>query len=215
MLSGGIPKGYVVGVIGSYGLGKTTLGLHFIYAGLRNKERGIIISFDEDENSILESAKGFKMDFEKYSDLLKIIRLEAEEVKYSLSKIENEFFEIVYEFNAERVVIDTISVLETLFDNAGRYKMLSSLRNIMKTLGVTAMITSEVDKNNPNYSKYGILEYICDGLIALKLIRKTHFDEPTFGIEVVKMRRVNHSRKPRPYTITEFGISVFEEAEIV
>jgi len=51
-------------------------------------------------------------------------------------------------------------------------------------------------------------------LICLKIVRKDELEEPTLGIEVVKMRRVSHSRKPKPYTITENGIIVFEEAEI-
>jgi KaiC/GvpD/RAD55 family RecA-like ATPase len=51
-------------------------------------------------------------------------------------------------------------------------------------------------------------------VICLKFVRKGEFEETTLGIEIVKMRRVSHSRKVRPYTITENGIVVYEEAEI-
>jgi|Deesub1362A_J573_1020465.scaffolds.fasta_scaffold00337_37 KaiC domain protein len=214
MLRGGIPKGHVIAVIGTYGTGKTTLGLHFIYEGLKNGENCIVMSFDEDEDSIIKSAKSIGMDLERFRDNLKIFRLEAEEVRKSLSRIESDLFEIISGFNTSRVLIDTVSVLETLFDEGGRYKMLATIRMILKSAGVTAIITSEPDKYNPSYSKYGLLEYICDGLICLKMIRANEMEEPTLGLEVVKMRRVNHSRKPRPYTITDRGISVFEEAEI-
>jgi len=214
LLGGGIPERHVVAVVGAYGTGKTILGLHFIYAGLKNGEKCIMISFDEDEESIIETAKSVGMDLNEFSDSVKITRLEAIEVKESLERIESDLPEIIMDFRARRVVIDSISVLETLFDDAGRYRMLSNLRRILKSSGVTAIITSEADKYNPTASKYGILEYVCDGLICLKIIRKSELDEPVLGIEVVKMRRVKHSRKPKPYVITENGIVVFEEAEI-
>lgn len=214
MLRGGIPRGHVVAVIGAYGTGKTTLGLHFIYEGLRNGEKCIVMSFDEDEDSILKSARSLGMDLEQFSQNVQVFRLEAEEVRNSLTRIESDLFEIISGFGTSRILIDTISVLETLFDEGGRYKMLATIRTILKSSGVTAIITSESDKYNPSYSKYGLLEYVCDGLICLRVIRASEMEEPTLGLEVVKMRRVNHSRTPRPYTITDRGISVFEEAEI-
>lgn len=209
LLGGGIPEGHVVAVIGTYGTGKTTLGIHFIYEGLKNGENGIIISFDEDEESIIESAKSIGMDLTKFGDMVQIVRLEAIEVKRNMEKIESDLPEIIKSANAKRVLIDPISILETLFDEAGRYSMLASFRKILKGVRVTAIITSEADKYNPTSSKYGLLEYVCDGLICLKIVRRDELEEPTLEIEVVKMRRVSHSRKPKPYTITENGIIVF------
>jgi len=214
MLGGGIPEKHVVGVIGSYGTGKTTLGLQFIHAGLQNGESCVIISLDEDEESVIENAASIGIDLKRYGERIQIFRLEAVELRKSLEKIESDIPEIIKSMKARRLVIDPISVLETLYDDAGRFRMLSTLRRILKSAGITALIVSEADKDNPTSSKYGLLEYICDGVICLKVVRKDELDEPTLGIEVVKMRRVNHSRKPKPYAITDKGIVVYEEAEI-
>lgn len=213
ILGGGIPKGYVVAVIGSYGTGKTTLGLHFVYEGLKKGESCIILSFDEDEESIVRNAKSVGMDLEKF-EKVQVIRLEALSVKKSFERIESELPELIRNLNASRMLIDSISVLETLFNDAERYQILSSLRRILKSAGVTAIVTSEADKYLPTASKFGILEYICDGMICLKMIRKSELDEPTLGLEVVKMRGVKHSRRPKPYMITERGIVVYEAAEV-
>ncbi|WP_456328996.1 KaiC domain-containing protein [Archaeoglobus sp.] len=214
ILGGGIPEGHIVAVVGMYGTGKTMLGLHFIYEGLKNGEPCMILSFDEDEESIIANAKSVGMDLEAFGDKLHVARLEASEVKKSLEKLESDLPEIIKSLGVRRMLIDSISVLETLFDDAGRYSMLAMFRKMLKENGITAMITSEADKYQPNTSKYGILEYICDGMISLKVVRKSELDEPTLGLEVVKMRRVKHSRKPKPYIITESGMVVYEEAEI-
>uniref|UniRef100_A0A7J2TJ46 KaiC domain-containing protein n=1 Tax=Archaeoglobus fulgidus TaxID=2234 RepID=A0A7J2TJ46_ARCFL len=214
ILGGGIPKGYVVAVVGSFGTGKTTLGLHFIYEGLKRGENCIVLSFEEDEESILRNARSVGMKLENFKNL-QIIRLEAMSVKRSFERIENELPELVRSFNASRMLVDSISILETLFSEQERYQVLSTFKRILKSYGVTAIFTSEADKFLPTASKYGILEYICDGLICLKMIRKSELDEPTLGLEVVKMRGVKHSRKPKPYMITENGIIVYEEAEIL
>jgi KaiC domain protein len=214
ILGGGIPKGYVVAVIGSCGTGKTTLGLHFIYEGLKNGENCIVLSFEEDEESIIRNATSVGMKLEEFKNL-QIIRLEAMSVKKSFEKVESELPELIRSFNAGRILIDSISILETLFSEQERYQVLSAFKRILKSHGVTAIFTSEADKFQPTSSKYGILEYICDGLICLKMIRKSELDEPSLGLEVVKMRGIKHSRKPKPYTITEKGIIVYEEAEIM
>ena len=215
MLGGGIPAGHVVAIIGQYGTGKTTIGLHFIYEGLVNGERCMIISFDEDEGSILASAESFGMDFSGFRENLLVVRLEAEDVKKSLERVESELKVAIDELQPSRIMIDSVSVLETLYDDAGRYRMLAKLRELIKSSGATALITSECDRNNPFSSKYGILEYVSDGLISLRVVRESELEEAILAVEVVKMRRVKHSRKPRPYSITSRGVEVFEEAEIM
>ncbi|MEM0350293.1 MAG: KaiC domain-containing protein [Archaeoglobaceae archaeon] len=215
LLGGGIPRGHVVAVVGSYGTGKTILGIHFIYEGLKNGERCAIISFDEDEESIIVNAKSVGMDLEKFKENLEIMRLEAIKFKKSFERIESDLPELIRNLKVSRLFVDSISVLETLFNDSGRYQILSTLRRIIKSAGITAIITSEADKFIPTSSKYGILEYICDGLICLKMVRKSELDEPTLGLEVVKMRGIAHLRKPKPYVITNKGIVVYEEAEIL
>ena len=52
MLGGGVPKGHNVVVVGSFGTGKTSFALQFIWEGLKNDEPCIFISLEEDARSI-------------------------------------------------------------------------------------------------------------------------------------------------------------------
>ncbi len=213
IIGGGIPEGHIITIFGMYGTGKTTFGLHFIYEGLKNGENCIYISLDEDEDSILDTASGFGMEFERFRGNFEIIKLDPIAVKESLEKVRNEMLQAIVGVGAKRLVVDTISVLEGLFDDRERWIPLSYLKSIIKKSGVTAILTSEADKMQSS-SKYGILEYISDGAVALKYLRKTEIEEPVLALEVIKMRRVQHSRKLTPYIITEKGIKVLEGAEL-
>ena len=214
IIGGGIPERYVITVFGSYGTGKTTFGLHFIYEGLKNGENCIFISLDEDEESIIESAESFGMEFSKYKQNLEILRLDPVVVKESLDKLRGDLMGIIKRANAKRIVVDTISVLESLFDEKERWIAISNFRDIIKNSGLTAIFTSEADKFNPLSTKYGILEYMSDGAIALRYIKKKETDEPVLALEILKIRRIKHPRRLIPYVITERGLEVLGGAEI-
>ena len=67
MLDGkGIPRGYVVLVLGSPGCGKTTLGVQFIYSGVtEHGENGVIVLLEEDPETIKENMLAFGWDLAK------------------------------------------------------------------------------------------------------------------------------------------------------
>jgi KaiC/GvpD/RAD55 family RecA-like ATPase len=74
-------------------------------------------------------------------------------------------------------------------------------------------MTSETDKNNSFNSKFGLIEYISDGVIILRQVRQAELRAVTTVIEVSKMRRVDHSKDIKPYIISQNGIIVHNEAE--
>jgi KaiC/GvpD/RAD55 family RecA-like ATPase len=55
MLSGGIPSGHIVAILGSPGTGKSTISLQFIYAGLLKGENCIYLSLEENEENIIKT----------------------------------------------------------------------------------------------------------------------------------------------------------------
>lgn len=63
MLSGGIPRGFLVCVSGEPGTGKTVFCLHFAWAGIRSGEKAIYVTTEESSSSIIEQAYQFNMDF--------------------------------------------------------------------------------------------------------------------------------------------------------
>ncbi|HEX59990.1 MAG TPA: KaiC domain-containing protein [Methanomicrobia archaeon] len=216
MLGGGIPEGHIVCVLGTYGTGKTTLALQFTYAGLVNDEKCIFISFESDERELVLSGKNYGMDLERYlKKSLMVVKLSPTSFKASIERIESELPALIRAFGAQRIVVDSITLFEMLFeDDAARRSALFKFCATLKELGVTAVLTAEADKDNPSVSRYGLVEYAADGVILLRYIRSNAMTPTTLAIEVVKMRNTWHSREVKPYDITSEGIKVHTGTEV-
>lgn len=216
LLGGGIPKGHVVTVLGGFGTGKTTLGLQFIKEGLENGEKCIFITLEETDESILENARSFGWDLGRYKDsTLSLVKLEPADMKSTLTKVRSELPSYIKKFGAQRVVMDSVSLLSMMFpDESERRVHLFDLCQVMRDSGATSLLTAESKDENPRSSKDGLVEYVSDGVISLQLQQSKDSSDVQLVIQVVKMRRRAHSRRLKPYSITGEGVVVHTEAEV-
>ncbi len=217
MLEGGLPKSHAIVVMGSFGTGKTTFGLQFVNEGLKQGERCIFISLEEDETSILGSAKGFGWDLKPFIDQqkLSLVKLEPTDAKTTVTRVKSELPDFIKKFGASRVVLDSISLLNMLFENDHEKRSnLFNLTQLIKGTGATCLMTAEVKDDNPTASRDGLIEYAVDGVIALRSTELPDKNEILLTLRILKMRRSNHSRRIKPYTITNKGIEVHSGAEV-
>jgi KaiC domain protein len=216
MLYGGIPKAATVVVMGSFGTGKTTLGLQFINQGLAEGEKGIYISLEEDKESILADAgaHGWDMRAQLNKKQLEIVKLEPTDAKMTIQRIKSELPEFIKSFGASRIVVDSISLLNLLFDNDhDRRTNMFNLSHMIKQTGATLIMTAEVKDDNPFASRDGLIEYVADGVIALRYLELLERNELMLSLRIIKMRRTDHSRKITPYSITDKGLEVHVGSE--
>lgn len=216
MLEGGLPKGHAVAVMGSFGTGKTTFALQYIQQGLKDGEKGIFISLEEDQESVLANARSFGWELQPYIDQKKltVVKLEPTDAKTTITRIKSELPEFIKSFGATRIVIDSVSLLNLLFDtDHDKRSNLFALIQMIKRTGATCIMTAEVNDDNPNASRDGLAEYTADGVIALRYEESKEKAEVQLTVRVMKMRRTTHSRRVKPYTITAKGIQVHAAAE--
>lgn len=217
MLNGGIPRGSVVTVIGGFGTGKSTLAMKFIHTGLVSGEKCLYFSIDQKEDEIIRTADLFGWDLVPYLErgTLKIMRLSPTIIKTTIAKIESELLELIRTFAPERLVIDPITLYEMIFENEGeRRSQLFSLVEIIRECGTTSILVSESGKDSPYVSRFGLIEYIADGVITLRAIRGSDMKSVARLIEVSKMRLTEHSDAIIPYKITKNGIVVHMGAQL-
>ncbi len=216
MLEGGLPRSHAVAVLGSFGTGKTTFALQYIQQGLREGEKGIFISLEEDQDSVIANARSFGWDLQPFIEQkkLSIVKLEPTDAKTTITRVKSELPEFIKSFGATRIVIDSVSLLNLLFDaDHEKRSNLFALIQMIKRTGATCLMTAEVNDENPNASRDGLVEYAADGVIILRYEESREKAEVQLTIRVMKMRRMNHSRRVKPYGISNKGIQVHAAAE--
>jgi len=216
MIRGGVPERHLMVAIGSAGTGKTTFALQYLNHGLENGERGVFITLEQSHDSIIDTAAEYGWDFEQYEaeDKLAVIDLDPVEMANSLDNIRGELATLVEEFGADRFVLDSVSLLEMMYDDQARRRTeVFDFTRSLKRAGVTTLLTSEADEDNPYASRHGIIEYLTDAVFILQYVR-AETQETRLAVEIQKIRNANHSRETKPYEITDQGISVYEQANI-
>ncbi len=217
MIQGGVPDRALIVTIGGAGTGKTTFGLQFLNEALANDERGVFITLEESKARILKSAREKGWPFDEYEEAgkLAVVDLDPVDMANSLTSIRSELPRLVEEFGASRLVLDSVSLLEMMYDDqATRRTEIYDFARSLKQAGVTTMLTSESDDDNPFASRYGVIEYLTDAVVILRYVRPEDFRETRLAIEIQKIRDANHSRETKPYEITSTGISVYRQANI-
>ena len=216
MLGGGIPRGHVVALLGSFGTGKTTFALQFLMQGLINGEKGIFITLEEDVESILKTADAYRWDLRSHVEdkTAALIKLEPADAKATATRVKSELPQFIKSFGAARIAIDSISLLNMMFpDDVERRTRLFALCDQIRKTGATCVMTAEVKDENPRSSRDGLVEYVSDGVISLRLVERAN-GEVQPAVQVVKMRRLKHDRHIKPYSLTEVGAVVHTEAEV-
>ncbi len=216
MIQGGVPRKHLLVVIGSAGTGKTTFGLQFLHHGLQNGENSVFITLEQSHEAIMATANEWGWDFEHYEQegRLAVVDLDPVEMANSLDNIQAELPELIKDFGADRLVLDSVSLLEMMYDNqAKRRTEVFDFTRALKKAGVTTFLTSEASESNPYASRHGIIEYLTDAVFVLQYVRG-ETQETRLAVEIQKIRNANHSREQKPYEMTDEGISVYQQANI-
>lgn len=211
ILNGGIPKGNEILIAGPTGSGKTILSLEFLYNGALKGEKGLYVSFEEDEDAIVRNIAEIGLDISKQIDN-KMIRI----IKYDPYRFENltDLLSMnIKETGATRVVIDSITAINLYIQDAKDIrKILVDIQTILRNNNCTAFLISEIpSENNKMISRFGVEEFVSDGIIILYYTRIS--SEFSRSVLVWKMRGSTHSRKIHPFKISKEGIVIYPREE--
>lgn len=213
-VEGGFEKGATILIVGSAGTGKTILGLQYLYYGaLEEKEPGIFISFEEDQESLLTHMSGFDLDFDPLleKNQIKILSFKPHEVQKLIQSGGGMIRDEIESMKAKRLVVDSITAYELLFKDSyqERESVLELFENLKKW-GCTSLIISEMSATEA-ITKNGSEGFLTDGIIALYYDHEPRTNERIHKIEIIKMRGTNHSDKSLGLEFKKEGISISDE----
>lgn len=224
LIEGGIPKKRSFLVSGATGSGKTIFSIQFLYQGAYlYGEPGIYVTLDERPDLIREDMLKFGWNLKRLEDERKMVLLDAtvtrlgldtgeiaaySETTFDYKKLLLEIIRKVKETNAKRIAIDSIATLGIYFKNPNQIReVVLEMVYVFSKLGLTAFMVSELEQNSNRYSKYGVEEFVADGIFVLK-----YLDTGIQGINrtmlIRKMRGTKHSSEIHPMEITDKGIVI-------
>jgi len=208
LVDGGLIPNSVVMVSGESGTGKTIFSTQFIWNALCIGENGLYVTLQQTADEIKNDVAIFGRDFKKAEEIGQCKILYAE--PQNMNKIISTILKNVKTLNAKRVVIDSITMLAEYAEKERDIRFrLSKLIQELKKMGVTTIVTSEVEEGSHALSKFGIEEYLVDGVIVLKCGIDTGLGGKPRSLYVKKLRRTSHDLNIHPFEISDRGIKVF------
>jgi len=210
MMGGGIPEGDSVLLAGPSGTGKSVLATQFITTGLKNKEPGIIVIFEERPAKYAARAAGLGLNLQKAlkSGLLELLYLRP--LDLSVDETMQEILDAVGRTGAKRLVIDSLVGFEMALAPGFRADFRESLYRMIAALtgvGVTIISTVEIEDSFTafQFSHYAI-SFLTDDIVRMRYVE---IDGQLRKILViVKMRGGNHSKDIREYMVSDKGVVV-------
>lgn len=211
MLGGGFLPGDSTVVGGSPGTGKTTMGLHFLAAGVRDGDPGVLVTFEYLPQQIYRDAekKGWPLRQWEQEGKVRVI-CTTPQVLLTQTKDQGTILDqVVRSIGARRLVIDSMSHFEVAAMPGNELReRIAGLMNHLRLLKVTTLMTHEIAQivgPAVTLSNYGI-EFLADNIIVLRYVELE--GELQKAVNVLKFRGGAHDRKYRVLDMTDQGIAV-------
>jgi circadian clock protein KaiC len=207
-IEGGFKKNSTNLIVGGPGSGKSVIGLQFLLDGVSKGEPCLYISFEETKKDFYSNMSSLGWDLQKLENQEKFFYMEytPEKVKTMLEEGGGIIESLVIRKKIKRIVIDSISSFELLFEEDTRRREAAlALFNILRKWDCTTLLTYENDGSSSNPT-FQVLDFESDSIIYLTSQKKGNHRNKF--IEITKMRGTNHSRKTHSYEIKKGGIVV-------
>ena len=217
MLGGGIPENHVVVFAGPAGAGKTIAAMQFTYENLLKGKKCLYISAGEDPEALRTNTKIFGWDIDSFLESGDLVMMKPRLIE--VVNLTSDFLEklphVVKRSKADIVIIDSITefndLCQTDIERRGR---VLNLYEAIKDSGATGILTAEASRDGAG-TKYGIADYVTDGVILLRRLQSRDLSELLHVIQISKMRWIEHSREIRQYEVTDKGIKVLSKYSVI
>jgi circadian clock protein KaiC len=191
-------------VAGPSGVGKTLMGLHFVFAAVRNGEHAVLATFQENRTQLQRIAAGFGWRL----DDPHLHLISSSPVDLYIDEWAHELLRVIEQTDARRVVIDSLGDLRLASpDNVRFREMLYSLVQRCARRGVSVLFTVEVPElfNLTHVTEYGI-SYLGDNVVVLHYLRVG--SEIRRVLAVLKSRASDHSPVVHEFHIAPDGLKL-------
>ncbi len=215
IMAGGLTRDRLYLVEGQPGSGKTTLGLQFLIEGARRGEKVLYITLAENavELRAVADSHGMSMDGIQIHEVIPDESLLDPKEQYTMfhpSEVElgsttQEILAAVETLRPSRVVLDSLSELQLLADNALRYRrQVLAYKQFFASRSCTVMMLDDRTASNSDLQVHSIAHAV----ISLEQVPK-EYGADRRRIRVGKYRGVNFRAGLHDYSIQRGGLVVY------
>jgi circadian clock protein KaiC len=208
MLLGGLPAGTTTGLIGPSGIGKTTLGLHFLSCASA-AEPGLLFGFFETPARLCLKARHLGLEVGKAVDRGDVELLWQPQRENVLDELAHRLLDAVRRRKVKRLFIDGLGgFLESATSPQRVSRFFSCLTNELRALGATTIFTMEVPEITGPVSRVPSsgVSALLENLVFLRFVERGAILNRL--ISVHKVRDSGHDPSLREFYITDRGLHV-------
>ncbi|PUA26330.1 MAG: recombinase RecA [Cellvibrio sp. 79] len=207
---GGVNKGSTTELLGNPGVGKTLMGLHFIYEGLQSGENCLILGFYESPPRLIAKARSVNIDLAKFIDNGQLQIIWNPPLEISVDALAHQTLENASERKVSRLFIDGMDGLLDIVMHAGRARpFLTAFINELRSRQVTTFITRELPylgdrlPKNIDNSPSSILY---ENIMLLQYVEISGINHRQ--IAVLKLRQNGYDSANHVMLISDHGVSI-------
>ena len=218
LMNGGYPQGHMILFGGNTGSGKSTFAAEFLFDGINKGEPVVMVALAESVTQIKKNAVARQWDFEKWEQSGLISFVTTDLVDINPDRLLYDIVHKVQEVGAKRVVIDSISSMESgTFDKYQVREFMLQIAAFFKSQGITCIMTylttdmfgSSVGQLLGGTSSNELrLSSIVDGIVLLRYVERDQKIKKLLNI--LKMRGSEHDKSIREFSINQHGIHIGE-----
>lgn len=207
-INGGVVTGSVTCLLGSPGVGKTTMGLHFIGEGLRQGENCLIVGFHESPESLLQKGHNVSIDLQSAVDNGQLQIIWQLPLEILIDDLASRMLACIRKHKVSRLLIDGVEGLDNLIMHPERSQVfLVALINELRMHRVTVFITEQLNyfsKREPAANSSSSALY--ENIMLLEYFAANDINHRQ--ISVMKLRQSGYDAANRILTISSEGMSV-------
>jgi circadian clock protein KaiC len=210
MLLGGLPAGTTTGLIGASGIGKTTIGLHFLSVSSAT-EPGLWFGFFETPQRLSLKARHLGLPVAEAVDRGDVELLWQPQRENVLDELAHRLLEAVRRRGVKRLFIDGLGgFLESATSPQRISRFFSCLTNELRALGATTIFTMEVPEIIGPVVKVPAtgLSATLENLIFLRFVERASSLHRLLSVH--KVRDSGHDPCLREFFISDRGVRVGE-----
>lgn len=207
LLGGGLERGTNALLIGSAGVGKSSLALTYAIAAAERGECSHIFAFDEGHGTMVARARTLGLPLEEAMERGLITVKQIDPAELSPGEFAHLVRQAVEEHKARMIVIDSLNgYLNAMPDERFLVLQMHELLSYLSQLGVlTLLVLAQHGMVGPTDTPLDI-SYLSD---AVMMLRYFEFDGTVRrAISVVKKRSGNHEHTIREFRLSKEGIRV-------